>query len=309
MDWLGSGGPMIATRAIHFSATAVTAGALLFRAVIAEPVLGEEGAVADVFRSQIRCVAGIGLLVAGLSGILWLLLQAASMSGRPFGEPGVLLTVLNETQFGEVAELRAALAIVLGAALAWDRRLGGRNWLAVVAALGLIASLAWTGHAGATPGEAGTLHVAADVLHLCAASAWIGGLLSLIQFYATARRARLMASIVRATRRFSIVGIASVAILTLTGIVNAYFLVGSLHALMATEYGRLLILKLIMFAIMLVFAAINRVWLTPRLALSESGALRWLARNSAVELGLGLAILALVGLLGTLHPAIHLVEP
>ena len=69
-------------------------------------------------------------------------------------------------------------------------------------------------------------------------------------------------------------------------------------------------LKLGVFAIMLVFAAMNRFWLTPRLALSMASgpqldALRQLTRNSTIEIGLGLAIFAIVGMLGTLHPATH----
>jgi putative copper resistance protein D len=61
---------------------------------------------------------------------------------------------------------------------------------------------------------------------------------------------------------------------------------------------------------MLVFAAVNRFWLTPQLALSSGNAsqleaLRQLARNSAIEIALGFTIFAIVGMLGTLHPAIH----
>ena len=48
------------------------------------------------------------------------------------------------------------LAIVLAACLAFDR-LRLARWLALAAALGLVAAIAWTGHAGATPGEMGTL--------------------------------------------------------------------------------------------------------------------------------------------------------
>jgi putative copper resistance protein D len=81
---------------------------------------------------------------------------------------------------------------------------------------------------------------------------------------------------------------------------------------LVTEYGKILILKLVIFAFMLAFAAVNRLWLTPRLALpaamGQSDALRQLARNSTIEVALGLAIFAVVGLLGTLHPAAHLVK-
>jgi putative copper resistance protein D len=69
-------------------------------------------------------------------------------------------------------------------------------------------------------------------------------------------------------------------------------------------------LKLTLFAAMLIMAAVNRFWLTPRLALpSECGPqlkiLRQLTRNSVIEVLLGLMIFGIVGLLGMLHPAIH----
>jgi putative copper resistance protein D len=70
-------------------------------------------------------------------------------------------------------------------------------------------------------------------------------------------------------------------------------------------------LKIVVFSVMLVFAAVNRFWLTPRLAFSSGNelrreALRQLTRNSVIEIALGFAIYAIVGVLGTLHPAIHL---
>jgi putative copper resistance protein D len=62
---------------------------------------------------------------------------------------------------------------------------------------------------------------------------------------------------------------------------------------------------------MMVVPPENRFWLTLRLS-DRTGsaprleALRQLTRNGAIEIALGLAIFAIVGLLGTLHPAIHL---
>ena len=50
-------------------------------------------------------------------------------------------------------------------------------------------------------------------------------------------------------------GIVSVATVLGSGIVNAWILVGSFDALIATPYGRLLMLKIALFAAMLVFAA------------------------------------------------------
>ncbi len=318
MDWLGAviDGPLVAIRAIHFAATAMSAGALIFRAAVAEPALRSTPAATMVVRSQIRLTAWIGLAIAVASGLVWFQLQAVAISGLSFGEAmtsGVLSTVLNETQFGLVSKARLVLAVILAACLAYDRFPQAR-WLALGSALGFIAAIAWTGHAGSTLGELGNLHLTADALHLIAAAGWFGGLVPLGLLLAAARRHQASAwgSLARdAARRFSTLGIVSVGTLLLTGIVNAWILVGSIHALVVTGYGQLLLLKLVVFAIMLGFAAINRFWLTPQLAFSSENeprleALRQLTRNSVTEIALGLTIFAIVGVLGTLHPAIHL---
>jgi len=205
------------------------------------------------------------------------------------------------------------LAVSLATCLAYDRSAQAR-WLALGSALGFIAAIAWTGHAGSTLGELGNLHLTADALHLIAAAAWIGGLVPLALLLAPRRRNQdfAWASLARdAAQRFSTLGMVSVGTLLVTGIVNAWILVGSIHALIVTGYGQLLLVKLVVFAIMLGFAATNRFWLTPRLALSSENdpqleALRQLTRNSVAEIALGLTIFAIVGVLGTLHPAIHL---
>jgi putative copper resistance protein D len=311
----GVNDPLIAIRAIHFAATAITTGTLMFQAAVAEPALHSTEAVATVVRTQIRRVAAIGLAVTAASGAIWILLEAAAMSGLPFSEAitaNVLSTVVNETQFGLVFEIRFVLAIILAACLAYDR-LSVARWFALASALGFVAAIAWTGHAGSTPGEKGLLHLTADALHLIASAGWIGGLVPFALLLAAARRHHheAWAWLARdATQRFSTLGIASVATVLGSGIVNAWILVGSVNGLIVTQYGRLLMLKIALFAAMVAFAAFNRFWLTPRLALPVASvarfeALRQLTRNSVIEIVLALMIFAIVGMLGTLHPAIH----
>jgi copper resistance protein D len=322
MEWFGAGlnAPLIAVRAIHFAATAMTAGTLVFRMMVLEPALRSEQTPCSVLaandlRRQTLRVAWIGLVLTVVSGAIWLLFQAASMSELPLGEAmtsSLLGTVLQETQFGRVSEIRIVLALILAMCLAYHS-FALANWLALGAGLGLAAAIAWTGHAGSTAGELGNFHVAADALHLLAVAAWIGGLVPLTVLLTAARRDRelALASLARnVTKRFSTLGVISVAVLATTGIVNTWILVGSFHALVTTAYGRLLMLKLVVLAIMLIFAAINRYWLTPRLIFSSVKelpvqALRQLTRNSAIEIALGFAIFAIVGMLGTMHPAIH----
>jgi copper resistance protein D len=312
MDWLGAGigSPLVVIRGVHFAATAILTGTLIFRAVVLEAAAAS---AAIPVRAKTLRVAWISLAVSATSGMIWLLLEASSMSGLSFREamtPGVLSTVMNETQFGFVAEIRLAMAVILAGGLAYPRFAPARG-LALASSLGLIAALAWTGHAGSTPGAAGNLHLTADIFHLFAAAAWIGGLVSLVVLLSVARHDQSLAgaSLARdATQRFSTMGIASVIVVFATGTINAWILVGSWHGLIATGYGWLLMLKMALFAAMLLIAAVNRFWLTPRLDSQPRGELpllRQLTRNSMIEIALALVIFAIVGMLGTLHPAIH----
>ncbi|HKW52745.1 MAG TPA: CopD family protein [Stellaceae bacterium] len=160
-------------------------------------------------------------------------------------------------------------------------------------------------------GSAGDVRLASDILHLLAAGAWLGGLLPLALLYAKARDAGdpSWAAIARAaTLRFSMLGLISDGTLVLTGCINTWFLVGSVSALIGSDYGRLLLLKLCFFAAMVALAAVNRLRLTPRLITAgtpgpSSTVLRRLQRNSLLEAGRGLAVLFAVGALGTTMPA------
>lgn len=152
------------------------------------------------------------------------------------------------------------------------------------------------------------LHVGADAPHLLAAGAWLGALPGFAFAASAASRSGSPAAFdaaVRATRRFSVLGIACVATLIATGTVNAWFLVGSRLALIGTSYGHWLIAKLALFAAMVAIAAYNRQRLSPRIGAGDGFALRQLARNARVELAVGVVIVAIVGHLGISVAAIH----
>jgi putative copper export protein len=74
-------------------------------------------------------------------------------------------------------------------------------------------------------------------------------------------------------------------------LINSWNLLGSPRDLFTTDYGRRL---------MLVIAAVNKFYFTPRLP--ERGAIRCLQRNGLAEILLGLCVLGFVGALGTLSP-------
>jgi putative copper resistance protein D len=162
-----------------------------------------------------------------------------------------------------------------------------------------LASVALTGHAKAEPGAAGWIHVLADALHLPAAGAWLGALVPL-GWLATRRPGS--AATAEAMRRFGGVGSAAVATLLLTGLVNAWFLMGTPGKLVTTLYGRLLGVKLLLFLGMLALATLNRFRLVPALV-EDPGAIRRLRAHVVGEQVLGLAVVAVVALLGTIDPS------
>jgi putative copper resistance protein D len=220
--------------------------------------------------------------------------------------------LLDQPGIGTAWKLRvAALAVAALAALFTARR---GLWLVVVAlASGAsLATLAWTGHGAMNEGTVGWVHLAADILHLVAAGAWTGALLGLVLLVARpARRvdATHLALSYRALHGFGTVGTIVVTTLVVTGLINAWLLVGpgNVRALGTTLYGQLLLAKLALFALMLGLAALNRFRLTPRFEASiaasdHRGALGALRRSLGAETGCIIAILALVAWLGTLEP-------
>jgi len=113
-----------------------------------------------------------------------------------------------------------------------------------------------------------------------------------------------------ATLRFSTFGITNVALLLFTGIINSWYLVGSVTSLVETGYGRLLLMKIACFLGMVGIAAVNRMRLTPRLVKNASmaaaqDARRRLQHNAAIEASMGAVIIVIVAVLGTLPPASH----
>ncbi len=314
--------PLLYARAIHFAATMLAAGVVLFAVFVAAPAwrsAASSGAGAIKVRTRLAVLAWIGLALAAISGVAWLVLTAAAMSELPaaqvFGD-GVLWTVLSQTTFGRAWLARLVLACVLAATLPalLSPREHKSHWLeaaATILAAAFAGALAWSGHAAGGLGDEAVVHPVADVLHLIAAAAWIGALLPLIVLFAAAGADDASLAMARtATARFSILGIVSVGTLLVTGIVNTYYLAGSVPALLHTGYGRLLLIKIALFLAMVAIATVNRFRLTPQLLQHASiaasrDALRQLRRNASIEALAGAIVIAIVAALGTMPPAIH----
>jgi putative copper resistance protein D len=183
-----------------------------------------------------------------------------------------------------------------------------RAWPASIAGAVALASLAWSGHGAMDEGTLRFWHFLSDILHLLAAGAWLGAMLALVLMARGLVDEARIRSLAFAVRRFEWVGAAIVLTLSITGVVNYLFIVGPrLDEVLLGTYGMLLTIKVLLFAGMLVLAALNRFHLGPALqqALRDGQqvvAANALRRSVVVELAIALLIVALVAWLGTLSP-------
>jgi putative copper resistance protein D len=161
------------------------------------------------------------------------------------------------------------------------------------------------GHAAGGGGWIGIGHQVNQSAHLLAAGLWLGGLLPLGWLLGRARRVRddgFVALARQALPPFSQMGYAAVAAIAVTGAINTVLLVGGFAALFETAYGRLLSLKILLYLAMVAIALCNRFRLMPRLAARQTGTEGALYRSVVIEQAIGLAILAVISLLGTWPP-------
>jgi putative copper resistance protein D len=303
---------LVVARLLHYAAV-TTLGGVSFFPMYA--YLSAEPPELLRRRQAVLLAAAVGAVV---SGLLWFVFAVANMSGSlaDLADREVVGTVLRETAFGGVWMMRMLLAVVILAVTSvvpFSMPAAGRD--PVMAFLGavLLASLAGTGHAQVEEGWTGIVHMMSDAAHLLAAGAWLGGLVPLgfVLFNASLGQGGPFVEVDRILLRFSGMGYAAVATLVVSGLVNGWFLVGSVACLFTTAYGQILLGKLTLFAAMLALAAANRFWLVPRMADTRADAARsrsaWLGRLRHHVLGeqfLGLLVLLAVSVLGTMRPAL-----
>lgn len=276
---------LIGVRGVHFAATLLAAGTVCFIVLVAaSPPLVQ----------RLRLMAWTALVLTLLTGLAWFVLIAANILDVPLDglERGGLWTVVSETRYGNVAALRLGFAMALAGLMVFS----GHHALKLAMAAGLAGLIAFVGHAGAAPGSAGWLHLTSDVVHILAASAWLGGLPAFAMALGSTGAAAT-------TARFSMLGMVSVGALLASGVVNSWQLLNGPGDLTATAYGRVLAVKIALFTAMVAVAAFNRARLTPRLPAAD--AITALRRNSLIETALGVAVLLMAGWLGTMIPSGH----
>lgn len=152
--------------------------------------------------------------------------------------------------------------------------------------------------------------LAADMIHLLAVGAWVGGLPVLLLVAWGARNAwpdrSVAAQVTEIAARFSAVATVAVGLVVVTGVYSAWLQVLEPARLWSTEYGVLLVVKLALVAPLLALGGVNLGWTRPRLAAAGAvgtRAAKVLQTLVAAEIVLATLVLGVVGVLTEREPA------
>ena len=243
------------TRWLAFAGIALLVGGVCFGVVVWTRIRD--------FRATRRILTGswVALTVATVVGFV---LQGPYASGLGLGDafdPALWRDVAG-TRFGTVWLARLALLIVAFVLLRWwfGHRPAAEHpvprwWLvtAVIVGLGIVASPALAGHSAA--GEHQVLATLASTVHVAAMSVWLGGL---VMMGAVVVRGPDIDAARAVVQRFSRFGLWCVLLLVATGAFQTWRDVRSLDGLRDTDFGRILVIKLVVFAVMVLFAVFSR---------------------------------------------------
>ncbi len=320
----------VSVRFLHVASVLLLVGSFSFELLVSRPAFKTAGAQTSLHcrsfsKAQFR-ITRLSLLLAIGTAILGLFIKIASATGLSLSESfdlGAIMNVLMGTRFGIIWLFRMALFFLLAVAISaafFDWVKSDSAWLLIaglVLSATLLMTMAAAGHASAAEGVTLFIRLAMDGLHLLAAGVWLGGLIPLAMLLSWAKSTREPSTLLiaqEATARFSRLGFVSVVTLLVTGLFNAWYLVGGIPPLLGTDYGYLLLAKLGILIPLIGLASRNRWRLKPRLSdlanhndLGKIPALLAQLRRSVIaEASLGAAILVIVGVMSITPPARHL---
>lgn len=256
---------------------------------------------------RMMILMGVGWVLLGISGVFTLLLQASIAAGVPIpniiGSP-VVGELLNSTRYGQIWLARQVFWLGLGAVLYFAHSERGLYWVALVLGGQLLLTTSLYSHASSVQQDV-TAAVAGDWLHLAATALWVGGLVQFVNIIGPTRRhfnadTSLMSSLVGHFSNFARVAVAA---LVISGFYAAWLQVGSIEALLATVYGRALLVKLILVLPLLTISGINLLFTQRGLHRGQS---IWIGRVRGLvgtEIALAVGIFAAVGVMTAIAPA------
>ncbi|GIH12909.1 copper resistance CopC/CopD family protein [Rugosimonospora africana] len=198
-----------------------------------------------------------GLSLLALATVLQLYLEVPYSIGTGlFGISGSDLGNELVDRYG-IAHLVRLAVIAVAAVLLRPVLTGGgarwQRWTVAVLGAAIATTFGIAGHPSTSVAPA--LTVIADAVHLGGVAIWIGGLIALVAFLLRRANPKELGAILPVWSDWAA---ASVAALVLAGTAQALVQIGSFGALLHTTYGKLVLVKVGLLAVVLVVAAFSR---------------------------------------------------
>ena len=133
------------------------------------------------------------------------------------------------------------------------------------------------------------------IIHLVGLSYWIGSLLPLRKMcnFIEYEKLRLVAHL------FGIYALGYVGVLIIAGLIFSYILLGDISSLITTDYGNVLLIKMIIVSMLLSLGAMNKFKIIPYLSINQNLGLKRLKNSIQIEIFCVLLILFFTSLLTT----------
>ncbi|WP_373070478.1 CopD family protein [Gemmatimonas sp.] len=273
------------------------------------PAAGRDGVI-DV-RTAIAQRAmrwmGWSLIVLVVVTMLRLAAQHAAFFGSERWSQATMAPLLLQTVWG--SGLLLAIATLAIAIAGWRAvqpplvRWHTPGWVLLIASAG---ALAWSAAMSGHPAAADQQYVAmlVDALHVIGAGGWIGSLALMAGVAVPALRTTNGRAdhdgIARLVAAFSPVALIFSAVLGATGIIASWRNIGTVNALWSSEYGLVLVRKLVVVAVVAGVGLYNWRWVLPRLG-QPIGTSR-LRRSATLELVAAGVVLAVTAVLVATSP-------
>ena len=300
---------LVLARTLHFGSAMMLFALPFFMLVILRPVFSADTRESyPLFCLHMTKWLGVALILEAGSGAVWFWIVAAQMSNHsPWSvlDAADLNTVLWQSEFGQLWLVRAVVGVTLGGALYFvsQRKTLSPpkpcllNGFVIIISGCLLITLAWAGHA-AVGVHHQILHLLTNTQHLLIGAIWPTGLIPMAYFLWHINKGNRPSPAHReiaTVKRFSQASLAAVLILLVTGFLNGWLMIGSWGNLVATAYGRLLLCKVFVVAIMIGVGAFNRFRLMPRIH-DAPIMFQILGRTILAESCLALVVLFIVGM-------------
>ncbi|GHC97238.1 copper resistance protein D [Nocardiopsis terrae] len=271
------------------AAAVLTIGLLLMAVVL---LASKKGHLSPQAAGYVRGATWTALVWA-LGAVATLYFQASEFLAKPMGEVSVDEVTAYAGSVSSGISLMFVVLITTGIALfgRTATTATGGLWL-LVASLVAVTPPALTGHSASS--GAHELAVTGLALHLVSICAWVGGLVALT-YHAMRADAQEPQT---AAHRFSRLALWAYVGVAVSGAASALARLYSLDDLFGTEYGLIIVVKIVLFGILGVFGYAHRRWVVARIGQTPRGSAGHAFRRWLFLLLAGAEVLIMAAVIG-----------